>query len=390
MNKSLTVGVDARVLADQIHSGVQEYAIGLIRQLISDKPARVRLKFFIRASRDASWQQALSRIPSGEKIYRSRLPSKIFDVSAIILAGPRIDKMLQGVDVIVSPHFLLTPLSPDVPRIIVVHDLSFFHFPEFFPVRSKLWHARLLIRSQFSRAKHIIAVSRATRMDVVRSYNVPAKKITTVYPGLSPLFNKKTPADGSSKKIAKRYTLPSKFILFLGTLEPRKNVIGLVRGFELFNKNFPGLAQRYSLVIAGQTGWLYQPLINAVASSRCKDRIQFLGFIPETDKPVLYRLASAFVYPSFFEGFGFPVLEAMSQGVPVITSRLSSLPEVVGNNALLIDPHRPEEIALALAQLLGSRELINELGSGGIRQAQKFRWNKTTQAIYHKILPRII
>jgi len=175
----------------------------------------------------------------------------------------------------------------------------------------------------------------------------------------------------SANNIGKKYNLPDKFILYFGTIEPRKNIIGLIRAFELLRKKQP-----IKLVIAGAKGWLYQDIFKAARQSKYRREIIFTGFVEETDKPYLYNLAELFVYPSFFEGFGFPPLEAMACGVPTIVSRTSSLPEAVGQGALMIDPYHTDELAWAMEIVLSNQDLRGRLIQEGIAQAKKFSWPK--------------
>ena len=187
-------------------------------------------------------------------------------------------------------------------------------------------------------------------------------------------------------KIKKKYNLPDNFILFLGTIEPRKNIIGLIEAFEIFNIQYP--ISNTSLVIAGAPGWSNKKVYERAASSPLRDKIKFLGFIKPEEKPALYAAASLFVYPSFYEGFGFPVLEALASGTPVITSNRSSLPEISQSAAYLVNPNKPHEIAEGIRYLLNHNHnprnpleicVICAQTKNGRVQAEKFSWNQTAQ-----------
>jgi glycosyltransferase involved in cell wall biosynthesis len=172
-----------------------------------------------------------------------------------------------------------------------------------------------------------------------------------------------------------KYNLPEKFILFLGTIEPRKNIVGLIQAYsQLKIKNYK--LQNYKLVIAGGKGWRSNEIYEEWEKSEYKDDIIFLGYIDNQDKPYIYNLASVFVYPSFYEGFGFPPLEAMACGVPVITSFASSLPEIVGDAGIMIDPYNINDLAEAISKVLSDEKLRNSMIEKGLEQAKKFSWGK--------------
>jgi len=176
-------------------------------------------------------------------------------------------------------------------------------------------------------------------------------------------------------KLKKKYNLPDRFVLYFGTIEPRKNLIGLIKAFELL-KSQGERGSQIKLVIAGTNGWLYKDILKTAQESKYRRDIIFTGFIEDKDKPYLYNLAELFVYPSFFEGFGFPPLEAMACGLPTIVSHTSSLPEVVGQGALMIDPYNIDELAWAMEMALTDSNLKERLIKKGIAQAKKFSWSK--------------
>lgn len=184
-------------------------------------------------------------------------------------------------------------------------------------------------------------------------------------------------------EVKDKYNLPFKFILFLGTIEPRKNIVGLIRAYDELQKFAEETdnedLKKYKLVIAGTKGWLNEAIFNEVRKSENKDKIMISGFIDDKDKTAIYNLASVFAYPSFYEGFGFPPLEAMSCGVPVITSNSSSLPEICNSSALMIDPDKPEEIFESLKILLLNREFRENMIKKGIENAKKFSWKKSAK-----------
>lgn len=297
----------------------------------------------------------------------------MFDPLAKFAGWPPIDKLMGGLDIFFSPHFLLSPVSDKCRQIITFHDLSFEYFPEFFPWRKRFWHASLSPETRARQAKKIIAVSQSTKDDLVKLYGLPEKKIKVVYSGVGDEF-KKIPAE-TCRAVKKKYNLPDNFILYFGTIEPRKNLVGLIEAYEIFRQKLgPGNAP--SLVIAGQVGWFYKKTMLAAQQSVYAKDIIFTGFVEPVDKAYLFNLAALFVYPSFFEGFGFPPLEAMACGVPVICSHTSSFPEVVGDAALMVDPYNFEELAWAIKEVRQDNNLRADLISRGLERVKNFSWDK--------------
>ena len=215
--------------------------------------------------------------------------------------------------------------------------------------------------------------SENTKNDVVESYKVESRKVKVLRPGLSKEFVE-TGLDLSVQalfNVRKKYNLPEKYILYLGTLEPRKNIESVIEAYKM---NYGLGIMNYELVIAGSSGWKNKKILKLISET---PGAQYIGYVDDADKPALYKSASLFIYPSLYEGFGFPVLEAMASGVPVITSNRSSLPEVAGDVAYLTNPHNVSEIANAMRLILSDEKLRNILIERGKKQAEKFSWEKT-------------
>ncbi|KKT76539.1 MAG: Group 1 glycosyl transferase [Parcubacteria group bacterium GW2011_GWF2_44_7] len=308
------------------------------------------------------------------------LPNRfLFDPAAKFLSLPKIDKLLGGANIFFAPHFLLAPVSAACRKVTTFHDLSFEYFPEFFPWRKRLWHQFLAPRERARGADKIIAVSESTKNDLIDLYAVPPAKIKVIYSGVGEEYKKiiNNPlAAGQIANVKEKYNLPEKFILYFGTLEPRKNVVGLIHAYEIWRQRYKG---DHKLVIAGQRGWLFDDILTAAKASPLAADLFFTGFIEPADKVYLYNLASLFVFPSFFEGFGFPPLEAMACGVPTITSNTSCFPEIVGEASLMVDPYNYEEIAWAMNEILADENLKNDLIAAGLRQAKRFSWDRCAQ-----------
>jgi glycosyltransferase involved in cell wall biosynthesis len=205
---------------------------------------------------------------------------------------------------------------------------------------------------------------------------------------LAPIFAGEENADEEKLSAVKnKYGLPDKFILYLGTVEPRKNIDGIIRGYNELRTMNHELGD-YKLVIAGGKGWKSKNIYKEWELSKFKDDIKFLGYIDSADRAYLYNLAAVFVYPSFYEGFGFPPLEAMACGLPVVASYASSLPEVAGEAALMVDPYNINDIARALTEILTDDNLRKKLIARGLEQAKKFSWQKTAEE-YLEILSKL-
>jgi glycosyltransferase involved in cell wall biosynthesis len=266
-------------------------------------------------------------------------------------------------------------LSKNRRHVITIHDISFAYFPEFFPRRKNLWHAEQGWQQQVKEAGRVITVSDATRENILDLFHLPEEKVVRIYPGIKkdcrPL-PKDTPGLVDFRD---KYFLQAPFFLYVGTLEPRKNLIGLVRAFNIVKAKPAN--RDLKLVVAGAPGWLYDKIFKEIKASPHSNDIVVWGPATEEEILNLYNLATAFVYPSFFEGFGFPPLEAQKCGCPVVASNRSSLPEVLGSSALLADPYRLEELASAMEAAATDGELRKELIKKGFENSARFAWEKT-------------
>jgi glycosyltransferase involved in cell wall biosynthesis len=291
--------------------------------------------------------------------------------------------MLGGVDIFFMPNLTFASLSKKVRLFITLHDLSFERYPEMFSWKRRLWHYLIQPRKICEKAEKIITVSQSTKNDLISLYKINPQKISVIYSGIADKFKI---IDRNNKQliaIKEKYQLPYRFILYLGTIEPRKNMISLIGAFNQFKiqtqKENNEELNKYKLVIVGQDGWLMKKTLKEIEISPFREDILKINSVTEEDKEYFYNLASVFVYPSFFEGFGFPPLEAMRCGVPVVTSHSSSLPEVVDSGGIMIDPNRPSEITMAIREILISKSLREELIKKGLKQSQKFDWRKAAK-----------
>lgn len=282
-----------------------------------------------------------------------------------------VDLLTGPIDLYHAPDFTLPPVR--ARSLLTVHDLSFARDPDSAAPGLRDYLNRVVPRS-VARADHVIAVSQATKADLIELYKTPEHKISVLYEGVDAAFK---PAP--SPEIRARYNLGSgPFILAVSTVQPRKNFARLIQAFA-------SLPRDYSLVIAGGRGWLYEPIFAAAEEPSVRGRVHFLGFVPDSDLPGLYSEAAAFAYPSLYEGFGLPMLEAMACGVPVLAADTSSLPEVAGGAAVLVDPWQVDAIAAGLRQVLDRRDALIP---AGFKRAAQFRWDAVARdlvALYRSV-----
>ncbi len=267
--------------------------------------------------------------------------------------------------------------------VVTVHDLSFVLFPNTFNNLNRIY-LTLFTKSSVSRANKVIAVSENTKQDLIRLFGVPGEKIDVVCHGTEDIFR---PVENSAELEALRRErgVPEKYVLFIGTLEPRKNVHTLIKAFAQVKK--AGLPHK--LVVGGAKGWLWSEIFAAVEQLHLEGEVIFPGYISLDEEPLWYNGADLFVYPSLYEGFGFPPLEAMSCGTPVITSNCSSLPEVVGDAGLLVDPTSSEHLAEAMLTVLTDPALAEEMRAKGLVRAKSFSWAEAarrTVSVYRSCL----
>jgi glycosyltransferase involved in cell wall biosynthesis len=364
------IGIDAR-LVYYTRAGIGQYTLRLTQALASTfKEDRFTLLQDRRNSQPLvsapNIAVARSLIPSHHRLEQVLLP---WEVNRL------------RVDVFHSPDFI-PPLRAKGPFVITIHDLAFLIYPHFLTRESARYYGQ--IDRAVRRADRIIAVSQSTKNDLVRMLGTREEKVTVIYEAADPMFK---PLDRTAalRHVQALFDLPDEFILFVSTIEPRKNVVGLLRAYHRLRNVYkltPGL------VLAGAPGWLYEEVHAEVERLRLQSHCFFLGRVSAHDLLQLYNAARCLVHPAFYEGFGLPPLEAMACGTPVIVSNVSSLPEVVGDAALLVNPQNDEEITVALWRLLSSPELWQELQAKGLRRAAAFSWRvaaEMTMEVYRQV-----
>lgn len=264
------------------------------------------------------------------------------------------------------------PLATSVPGVVTVHDLSFLRMPAYFPRPKQLYLAHLC-RVSVRKARRVIAVSEQTAADIRSQFGIDSRRVEVVYNGVSERFRPLPDEDVSAFR--QRMALPPRFLLYVGTLEPRKNLPHLLRAYADWQAASVA-GRETALVLAGAKGWYYQEIFRLVAELALKEHVYFPGFLPEDDLPLWYNAADGFVYPSLFEGFGLPVVEAMACGVPVICSDTPSLQEVAANAALVVPAQDRRALQDALARLFTEPGLAAELRRHGLLRARQFSWER--------------
>jgi glycosyltransferase involved in cell wall biosynthesis len=287
------------------------------------------------------------------------------------------------VDVYHGPNFALPSLKGKLSKVVTIHDLSYLKYPQYGAPETIAYLNKVVAKS-VAAADLVATVSQETRRTLIEHYKMPPQKIVVIPAGVEAHFRRITDPE-LLEATRQKFDLNQPFILSVGTLEPRKNHLGLIKAFYQLQgrKGVPTM-----LVLAGGKGWLYEETRSMVAKLKLEDKVRFLGYVSELELTALYSMADVFVFPSFFEGFGIPPLEAMACGAPVITSNTSSLPEVVGDAAILIDPHDTNALANAITRLLEDEQLQEDLRQKGYQQVQRYTWSIAANkmlSVYHKL-----
>jgi glycosyltransferase involved in cell wall biosynthesis len=359
-SRKLIIGVDASRTITGQRTGTEAYATFLLQALIplaTSKNHHIRLYF--------------NQPP----------PPDLFpttpQVEPVVIPFPRLWTHLRLAaelhrrppDVFFTPAHVI-PVSYFGPSVATVHDLGYHHFPEAHP-RRQLAYLRWSTRHNGRRARRVVADSQATKQDLIQLDGTPSDKIDVIYPGVDPALQPVTDEEVITA-VLRKYQITPPYLLYLSTLQPRKNLVRLIQAYAA--SDLP-----HQLVLAGKPGWLSEPILAVIGdqSSVIRERIVITGFVAEADKAVLLSGATAVLYPSLYEGFGFPVLEAQACGTAVLTATTSSLPEVAGDAALLVDPLDTAAITQGMQRLVQDETYRQELIQRGFENVKKFSWEET-------------
>ena len=284
-----------------------------------------------------------------------------------------------GADLLHSPHYV-RPLFCRIPSVVTIHDCIHLLFPQYLPNRMAFRYARFMMASAIRRSALVFTVSEASRADILRFYPWADPDKVHVVPNAIDAELLVHPGEEEIERVRERYQIRDRFVLFAGNVKPHKNLERLIRAFARVRAQEGHADLR--LVLIGDDVSRYSSLRRTAEEAGVRQEVRFFGFVPHGTLAALYRLASVFAFPSLYEGFGLPPLEAMASGTPVVTSRISSLPEVVGDGALLVDPYSEEAIAEGIGRLLDDDELRRAQVERGLLRAASFSWERSARATY--------
>ncbi len=350
----MIIGIDGNEANVVQRVGVSNYAFNLLDYFSKKADPSTQFKVFLK-------DKPLIDLPKENKFFKYEKIGGFFLWSQIFLPIRLIFK--KNIDVFFSPAHYAPRLCP-VPYVVTIHDLSYLHYPSEF-LKEDLYKLKKWTDYSIKGAKKIIAVSKTTKNDILKNYLVDDKKIEVIYNGYEKALKNKT-----ALRQLKNHELIKPFILYVGTIQPRKNIKTLINAFAKFKKTY----YEFELIIAGKKGWLYEQTFNQVEEMGLSDSIFFTDYISNTQLAYLYQNAFCFVLPSFYEGFGIPVLEAMSFSCPTITSFASSLPEVGGDACLYFDPNNSDDLLEKLIMLKRDKELRKDLINKGLQRVKLFSW----------------
>jgi glycosyltransferase involved in cell wall biosynthesis len=358
------IGIDARKLHD---FGIGTYIRNLLRQL-----ARLdRDTEFVVLARPADCAALGSLGDNFRAVPETAANYSVAEQIRIPIALRR-----EGVTLFHAPHYVLPPLVM-CRSVVTIHDCIHLMFPQYLPSRLALTYARTSITLASRRATRVLTVSESSKRDILRFVDVAADKIDVIYNAYDERFGVE-PREEDVIRVRERYQLHDEFVLYAGNVKPHKNLERLIEAFDLVRK---GGLEHLKLVLIGDEISKYAALRRAVHKHQLHKYVRFLGYLPEETLAVMYRLAGVFVFPSLYEGFGLPPLEAMASGTPVVTSNVSSLPEVAGGAAVLVDPYHPEAIADGIARVLCDETLRRDLRAKGLARARQFSWETSVRRV---------
>jgi glycosyltransferase involved in cell wall biosynthesis len=362
-------------------TGIGIYAVNLVREMIRlNRDNSTSTLYFFAQDDDPQWNQLLEGaegcrlVTVNSRFYRKLILRFFFEQ----ILFPRQCKKL-GIDLIYSFHYTM-PYLTSIKRVVTIPDMTFYLFPQMHQLVKRIYF-KSLIPLSLKKSDAIVTISTSTKTDLVKRFpHINPGKIHVIHLGV----NTTPPPADSQTHLANFGLCPNKYLLYVGTLEPRKNISAIIVALHHLSRTTSRTTPQspiedFKLVLVGKKGWFYESIFETAAQYGMEKNILFTGYVNEEVKHSLLANAFLFVYPSFYEGFGLPILEAMAHGIPVITGNISSLPEVAGNAALLVDPHKPVEIADAMNRLLTDHHLHQALSTKSLAQARRFSWHSTAQ-----------
>jgi glycosyltransferase involved in cell wall biosynthesis len=363
------IGIDAHAIGAR-QGGNETYIRNLVKALAEIDERNHYTLYLANARAAVEWRNGFIKRHANFEIRSLPPPTPLVRVPVALAFELR----LRPVDLL-HVQYTAPPFCP-VPVIATIHDLAFEHLPQTFTRRGSL-QMKLTVRSTAKKAARIATVSEYSRQDLLRTYKLPPEKVVVTYNGVESRFTFQPNSADEAERIRRRFGIDRDYILAVGSLQPRKNLVRLIRVYARLRAEQEKF--KHQLVIVGRQLWLADEIFDEVKKQPWAEDVILTGYVADEDLPALYRAAAAFVYPSIFEGFGLPPLEAMACGTPVITSNTSSLPEVVGDAAVLIDPYDEQKLANALLRIVNDELLRVRLRKQGIEQVKKFTWRAAAE-----------
>jgi len=371
--KTILIGIDGNEANIKNRVGVGKYAYEVLWHLSQYQIANIKYQIYLK-------EKPLCDLPKETDFWQYEVvgPKKFWTQIGLPLALLK-DCRLKGrqINVFFTPTHYAPRFCP-CPRVISIMDLSFLHFPEMFR-KKDLYQLKNWTAYSIKKAAKILTISKASKSDIIKYYQVPEEKVVVTYPGTT-MQKSKSKNQKEIENIKKKYNIEGDYILSVGTLQPRKNFVKLIEAFKNVKtqmSNAKSEWKKLKLVIVGKKGWLYENILGTPKKLGIENEVKFLDYVSDEDLPYLYQEARCFVLVSLYEGFGLPVLEAMAYGCPVVVSNVSSLPEVVGEAGILVDPNNVEDITKGILRVLNfNTSEYEKYVKMGKQQASKFSWKK--------------
>ncbi|MFA5777636.1 MAG: glycosyltransferase family 1 protein [Parcubacteria group bacterium] len=368
----MLIGIDASRAFINNRTGIEEYSYQVIKNL-RDKLKSHQVVLYVRRSQKSKAES--QKLPENWRIKVVKWPYFWTQI------GLSLELLFYSVDVLFVPAHTIPFVHPD-NTVVTIHGLEYEFCPNAYSFWEKIY-MRCVIKNSCQWAKTIIAVSNNTRNDLMKLYEVLPEKIKVIYEGYDSnfqfsIFNFQSNSNDKSSKL-------KPCLLFIGRLEERKNICGIVKAFEILKEKYK---IPHKLILAGNPGFGFNKIKYEIQVAKYKNDIILKGFVRDEEKYELLRNAEVFLFPSFYEGFGLPILEAQSAGTPVVTSNISSMPEIADSSAILIDPNSPQEIAKATYELISEEKLKNDIINRGLENVKRFSWEKCGEEVSNLIMDK--